>query len=267
MDVLTTINSLYPSLTKSEQKIAQYVLVNSGEVEHFTVSELAQETEVAETTVIRFARKLNFKGYQDFKMQLTRDLASDRVRTEGDSNELTENYSNYLTRYSNSIDPATIMKAAKKIDAAHSVCIFGAGISSIIGTYFKSRLTRLGIPVIFDPDIHLQAIDIALLQSEDVVVAISASGNTHDLLSNVNIVKNLKIPIISLSNYLNSKLSEISDINVLSLSGKGSDSSEFLPVLGQLLTIDLICQQLAKINPERTQTLKNRINETLINKI
>lgn len=270
MDVLTTINGFYPSLTKAEQKIAQYVLVNSEDVERFSIGELAEKAEVAETTVIRFCRKLHFKGYQDFKLNLARDLAAERVRKEDDtenSNLIAEEYIDYLKKFSKSIGQSVIVEAAKLIDQAHEVCLFGTGVSAIIGTYLKSRLTRLGISVIFDTDVHLQAINTAILKKSDVVIAISASGNTIDLLQNVEIAKRFGIKTIAISNYLSSKLSDISDLNLVPPAGSGRDSSEFLPVMGQLAIIDLICQELAEVNPERIRLMKERVNEVLINRI
>ncbi|WP_413476614.1 MurR/RpiR family transcriptional regulator [Latilactobacillus fuchuensis] len=270
MDVLTMINGSYPSLTKAEKKIAQYVLVNSEDVEQMSISELAVKAEVAETTVIRFCRKLNFKGYQDFKLSLARDLATNRARlVDGltDSSSMTSEYIEYLDRFNTAISQDKLHEIAMMMNQAHSICIFGAGVSAIVGTYLKSRLIRMGIPVIFDADIHLQAIDIAVLHADDMVIAISTSGNTTDLLRNVEIVKRSRIPVVSISNYLNSKLSEISNLALIAPSGSGRDSSDFLPVLGQLAAIDLICQELQTINPERTKILKERINETLINRI
>lgn len=270
MDVLTTINGFYPSLTKAERKIAQYVLVNSEDVQHLSIGDLAAKAQVAETTVIRFCRKLRFKGFQDFKLQLARDLAviSVNQETPDDKDELpTSEYVEYLKRLQKAILPEHLAAVAKAIDQAHAVCIFGAGISAMVGNYFKTRLTRMGVAVIFDPDIHLQAIDIALLQADDVVVAISNTGNTRDLLQNVAIAKRFGVDIIAITNYLNTKLTQASDFTLAPPAGSGRDSSDFLPVLGQLTIIDLICQQLRELNPKRTQLLKDRINDALINRV
>ena len=270
MDVLTTINGFYPSLTKAEHKLAQYVLVNSEDVEQFSINELAEKAEVAETTVIRFCRKLHFKGYQDFKLNLARDLAAAQVRKENSaegSNLIADEYIEYLKIFSKSINQSTLLEAVNLIDQAQKICIFGTGVSAIVGTYLKSRLTRLGISVIFDTDVHLQAINTAILKKDDVVIAISASGNTVDLLQNVEIAKHFGNKVIAISNYLNSKLSEISDLNLVPPAGSGRDSSEFLPVMGQLTIIDLVCQKLTEINPERIRLMKERVNEVLINRI
>ncbi|MBU7474183.1 MULTISPECIES: MurR/RpiR family transcriptional regulator [Lactiplantibacillus] len=270
MDVLTTINGFYPSLTKAEQKIAQYVLVNSEDVEQFSINELAEKAEVAETTIIRFCRKLHFKGYQDFKLNLARDMAAEQVRKEDSaegSNLITQEYIDYLKKFSQSINQAKLHEAVNLIDHAHQICIFGTGTSGIVGTYLKSRLMRLGISVIFDTDVHLQAINTAILQKDDIVIAISASGNTIDVLQNVELARHFQTKVIAISNYLNSKLSEISDINLVPPAGSGRDGSELLPVMGQLTVIDLLCQKLTEANPERIRLMKERVNEVLINRI
>lgn len=271
MDVLTKINGSFPSLTKSEKKIAQYVLVNSADIEFLSIGELAQKAEVAETTVIRFCRKLDFKGYQDFKLSLARYLAATKAQQRGKEHDadyqMISGYLDYLKRLSKAVDIKNINQIANVIDQAHSVCIFGAGISGIVGSYLKSRLVRMGINVIFDPDIHLQAIDLAVLRADDLVMAISSSGNTVDLLRNVQIAQKFGVKTIAISNYLNSKLAKMSDFILTPPAGSGRDNSEFLPVMGQLVVIDLICERLQQINPERAHTLKERINEMLMNRI
>lgn len=67
MDILAIISSYLPSLSKSEQKVAQYILSNSDEVVNLSINELALLAEVGESTIVRFTRKIGFAGFQDFK--------------------------------------------------------------------------------------------------------------------------------------------------------------------------------------------------------
>lgn len=56
------IHILYPSFTKSEQKVAQTVLQTRAGVMYFFVTELASAAAVGEATVLRFCRKLGCTG-------------------------------------------------------------------------------------------------------------------------------------------------------------------------------------------------------------
>lgn len=71
---LLSIRSHLNGLTKTEQKVAHYILENAQDLIYDSVTELAEKAEVGETTVLRFCRKMKFQGFQDFKLSLAQDL-------------------------------------------------------------------------------------------------------------------------------------------------------------------------------------------------
>ena len=73
---LPLLRSSYNGLTKSEQKLADYILKNPADVMHMTMSELADATSSADATVFRFCHKLGFSGFQGLKQALAGDLFS-----------------------------------------------------------------------------------------------------------------------------------------------------------------------------------------------
>ncbi|MDF2681881.1 MAG: transcriptional regulator, partial [Brevibacillus sp.] len=75
-NTLLQIQSLQPSFTKSEQKVAQIVLTQTESVIYSSVIDLAEKAEVGETTVLRFCRKIGFRGYQEFKLALAQELVN-----------------------------------------------------------------------------------------------------------------------------------------------------------------------------------------------
>ncbi|MFW6381292.1 MAG: MurR/RpiR family transcriptional regulator, partial [Bacillota bacterium] len=72
--MIPQINSAYSALTPAEKKIADYVLENARKVIYLSVSELAEKTEVGDSTIIRFCRSIGLKGYQEFKLMLAQEL-------------------------------------------------------------------------------------------------------------------------------------------------------------------------------------------------
>lgn len=135
-------------------------------------------------------------------------------------------------------------------------------------------MIRNGIDIVFDLDTHLQAIDLALLTEADVVVAISQSGNTTDLVRNVELAKKRRVQVIAITNYATSSLVDAADITIVAADitivaapGNGAESAEAMPVMGQIMAIDLIGDQLRAINPERTNAFRDKMNEVLIDKL
>ncbi|MGE5594115.1 MAG: MurR/RpiR family transcriptional regulator [Betaproteobacteria bacterium] len=70
------IRGLWPNLAPAEQKIAEFVLANPNDVIYATVTQLAERCGVGEATVIRFCQAAGFKGYQELKLSIARDLVS-----------------------------------------------------------------------------------------------------------------------------------------------------------------------------------------------
>ena len=61
---LPLLRSSYNGLTKSEQKLADYILKNPSDVMHMTMSELADATSSADATVFRFCHKLGGRSFR-----------------------------------------------------------------------------------------------------------------------------------------------------------------------------------------------------------
>ncbi|ELD7554833.1 MurR/RpiR family transcriptional regulator, partial [Listeria monocytogenes] len=78
MDLLATISSYFPSLSKSEQKVAQLILSNPDEVENLSINDLALMANVGESTIVRFSRKIGLTGFQDLKIALVKYQTSQK---------------------------------------------------------------------------------------------------------------------------------------------------------------------------------------------
>src|SRR5690625_7817587 len=64
-DIQLLIRSHINAFTKTEAKVANFVLNNLEKVIYLSVTELAEKAGVGETTVLRFCRKLDYKGFQE----------------------------------------------------------------------------------------------------------------------------------------------------------------------------------------------------------
>ena len=66
------ITKEYYNLTAAEKKVADYVIAHRAEVQNLSITELAGDAAVAEATVSRFVRRLQYRGYNEFRMDLAR---------------------------------------------------------------------------------------------------------------------------------------------------------------------------------------------------
>ena len=71
-DCLAKIKAYLRSLNVAEKKVATYILKSPDSVLNMTISELAAESAVSESTVFKLCRTLEFNGFRDFKITLAR---------------------------------------------------------------------------------------------------------------------------------------------------------------------------------------------------
>ena len=62
------------TLTSKELEILRYVLENSSDVESMSIQQLAENISYSTSTILRFCRKLGFKGYPELKFFLRNQI-------------------------------------------------------------------------------------------------------------------------------------------------------------------------------------------------
>lgn len=269
-----SIHSYYPSMTKSEQKVADFVLKNLDRIVYLSVTELSEEADVGETTVLRFCRKIGMKGYQEFKLTLAKDLAN-RNDDSGQENastgfmeEICNNTVGSIRNTFSMIDHEDLDTAIKKIDTARSVHFFGVGTSGLTALDAKNRFIRIGKQVDAVTDSHFQSMTAATLTEKDVVVGISVSGSTHDTLNSLKIAKDNGAFIIAITYYLRSPITKLADI-VLPGGEKESplEGGSLAAKISQLYVIDLLCTGLALEHMDESIKMKEKTARSVVNKI
>ncbi|WP_261130888.1 MurR/RpiR family transcriptional regulator [Bacillus sp. Marseille-Q3570] len=268
------INSYFPALTKSEQKVADIVMQQLDQVIYYSVTDLADAAEVGETTVLRFCRKIGLKGYQEFKLAIAKDLANKTGDESGNAvqNDLFTTISSYTidaiheTVSMNSEE--AINKAIDMIDQASSVHFFGVGTSGLTALDAKNRFLRIGrrVDAVIDP--HLQSMTAATLSENDLVVGITVSGSTKDTIDSLKIAKENGAKTIAVTYHARSPITKIADA-VLINGGKESplEGSSLAAKISQLFVIDLLCTGLALKHKQESLEMKEKTAQSVVNKI
>lgn len=222
--VLLKLQTLLPTLSKAERKVANYTLKHPEEVISLAVSGLAESSGVSDATVVRACRSMGFDSYQEFKLTLAQSLVSptEAIQESLSPDDSTEdiiakvfaNETAALELTRDTVQASEIERAAEAIMNAEKVYIFGLGNSHAIAFDLQHKLMRLGIDASAVSDSHIQAISATNCTKKDVVFAISHSGSSVDIVSNSKIAKQHHATIISLTNIGTSPLTKISDITL-----------------------------------------------------
>lgn len=230
------LRSSYNGLTKSEQKLADFILKNPSDVMHMTMSELADATFSADATVFRFCQKLGFSGFQGLKQALAGDLfspaesLSQEVNADDTPQEITgkvfQNMVEALQETRKMLDYAALEQAIDIISQTKRIDAYGYGGSGVVARDIAHRFMRFGLDVHAYSDPHLQVASASLLKPEDVVIAISHTGASLDLLKILEMVRSRKAKIILITSYLKSPATKLADVVLTGVARETSYRSE-----------------------------------------
>lgn len=147
------------------------------------------------------------------------------------------------------IDYNEVLKAVELIQGCQSkLVISGVGKSGIIGKKIGATFTSLGVTSVFLHPLEALHGDLGIVSANDVVIMISNSGETAELLEILPYIKNRAKAIISIVGRENSKLASLSDVVLLGKVDKEVCPLNILPtasatvalVIGDLLAVLLM---------------------------
>lgn len=207
--VLELIRSRLGDLSASERRVGELALARPHLVTHAPISQIATAAGVSQPTVMRFCRSLGCSGLQDFKLRLTRSLVSGvpYVHSAVDADDSTrdlaaklfDNTIASLVRTRNEISADSLERAIAILAEARRIEFYGLGNSGIIAQDAQHKFFRLGVPSIAYSDPHTHGMSASLLAPGDVVVAISNSGRTIDLIRSVEIAREAGATVVGIT--------------------------------------------------------------------
>ena len=255
-NLIRRITENQASLRKSEAKVANYVLANASEVIKMRIVDLASKSEVSEPTVIRFCKALGFDGFQSFKLQLAQQLGLGSVFTQfavedNDTvadliNKVFDTTVGSLITAREEINSEVLEQAITTISNARRVEFYGFGASGSVAADAQHKFFRLQLSSAAYTDPHIQRMSAISLGSEDVVVAISQSGETQALLESVALAREAGANVIGLAPH-NTSLSRVCNLAIYV--NMEEDLKSFTPVssrIAHLVVIDVLATGVAR---------------------
>ncbi|MBJ9288012.1 MurR/RpiR family transcriptional regulator [Citrobacter freundii] len=252
--------------SRTQQKLGEFVLSDPVKVVYLTITELARESDTSEASVTRLCRALGCKGYNEFKMALALDLQQGQpVEHSGDEIDNVVNESvQALQDTAKLLDRTLLESAALALHQAQSVQIYGVAASAILGEYLHYKLLRLGKPAQLFSDMHRAAMNATTLNKDSLVVAISSSGSTRDLLHVVKLARKQGVRVLALSNTPRSPLASLSDIQLVAAKPEGPLSAGALNAkVGVMLLVELLTTSLIALDEKYSDVSQQTASATL----
>ncbi|GMA65014.1 MurR/RpiR family transcriptional regulator [Alicyclobacillus fastidiosus] len=218
---LIRLREALPRLSDSEARIAEFIIQNPSEFVHLTIQELASRSQSSPAAAVRLWKSLGFTGYQEFKIRVASDVQSN-VAEEYSELKVGSSFASVLRsveeRHLQSIqntlrllDESAVAEAVRVIHRASKVMAYGIGASGVVAEDLAQKLTRIGFPVYEAADFHKAAVLASHLNDQDVLVLLSHSGATSEVVEVAEIAKRKGAHLIAVTCFGDTPLSRIVD--------------------------------------------------------
>ncbi|MDO5073259.1 putative RpiR-family transcriptional regulator [Neisseria animaloris] len=254
--MLSKISESLANLSGAERKVAESALAEPKWFVHAAVAEIAERASVSQPTVIRFCRSLGYKGLPEFKLALSASIGHEglpyvheELNTDDDISKVVEkvlgNTAASVLGARRFLKEAELEKAIAMLTHARRIEFYGVGNSGIVAHDAQHKFFRFGISTVAYVDTHIQLMAAAVLGSQDVLVVISNSGSSIELLDAVSIAKENGAAVIAITR-AGSPLAQLADC-VLSVAAQ-ENSELYTPMISrllQLVVVDILAIGLA----------------------
>lgn len=277
-NIFEMINSQYFQLTNSEKKVADYVLSHRIEAQYMSISELAEECDVADATISRFCRRLGIGGYNAFKLELAKaSMASRHPSGEKAAEErsgyqelcrkLIQENTAVMEQTAKLLDERQLQKALQLIQNANRVVCMGQGSSMVLAEEAWTMFSLISPKFMFVPDSHLQLNATALMNKQDVILFFSYSGSTRDLQDVLEVAKSKGVKVILVSRFPKSPGGQMADV-VLQCGANESplQAGSATARVAQLFVLEVLFQYLYNGDLVRAEFCRESIAEAVTRK-
>ena len=265
------------SLTKSGIIVADYLMQHAEDAQYLSISSLAKACGVAEATIFRFCRALGFDGYNEMKIALAKATAtampvSLKLEPGVDTQTLCTHAYNTAIEALNgtrsALDPESVDRAATLLQRARQVFFFGQGGSYILACDIWARFSMLSTKFRTAGDSHMQAIAASLMGPEDVVVFVSYSGATRDMMDTLHLARENGAKVILLTHYSDAPGAALADVVLLCGAKESPLDSGSMPVkLAVLFVANVLVLRYTLDNQELANLSLSRTSRALGSKL
>lgn len=274
---LERIQQARSRLNPSERAVAEYVLRHTESVVHLSITQLAEQVGVSEATVVRFARRLGLRGYHDLKIHLALEVVPrpqhlHEAISEKDDLETAVRKSfaasiQTLEKTLATLNFADLRRAIDILASARRVIVVGVGGSAPVAADAVHKLLKVGIHAIVHVDPHMAAMAASILEPGDVMLGISHSGSTQDVVDALALARKRGASTIVISSDIRAPIDRVADVKLRRVSQETyvrieSSSSR----IGDLAIVDALVLGLMLRDPAQAFEYIQRTREAIVPK-
>lgn len=224
-NILDKICMMYDSFFEQEKKVASYIMKNHRQVINMTINDLAKECGTSIATVTRFCKKCDVDGFHHLKISLAKEIvdsdneivASKSISEDSFEQSLNNILANKVRGLEQTVslidtnDLKSILEVIKNARIVQFVAVGNTIPVAIDGVY---RFNEIGIKAVSSTIWETQLAFSMSLDKDDVMIAISNSGESKKVFTMVEEAKSRGVKTIGITNNPNSNIANIVDYHI-----------------------------------------------------
>lgn len=273
-NIISELDSRRNFMTPAERRIADFILRDPRRLTELSMSALADNCSVSQGSVVNFSKKIAGGGFPVLKLRIAEAIALSPTETmgEGKCTEMRKTLEKMLSGATRAMrntvevnSDDTLSRVADLIMQASRVELCGLFRSAVVATDFCYGLIGIGVSATYIGDALTSAASASLLTPDSVLIAISLSGQTKDVIDACRAAKENGVPIVAITCNRTSPLSALADEVLISAESCGVDyigeSSEAR--ISQMLIVDTVCAYIENKLFERDSGKQSRLRNIL----
>lgn len=269
------------AFTPGERIIADYILAHPDKLKQCSSQELASILNISQSSIVKFAQRLGFKGFTNLKMALIEEWGQ-QSKQNAESEQHLHNDINVhdtpsviaeklfrakqqaLRMTTDSVNLAQLESVVAEIKAARRVQIMGMGGSSLVAKDLAYKLMKIGYPVMNEMDSHVQMTVAQSLGEGDVQIVISYSGALKEIFIAAQAAQEKGAKIIAITSLQDSPLRKLADFVLDTIADEARwRSSSISARTAQNTITDLLFVCLLQEDSERSRSFIHRSQEMI----
>lgn len=269
------------AFTPGERIIADYILAHPDKLKQCSSQELAGILNISQSSIVKFAQRLGFKGFTGLKLALIEEWGQ-QSKQNAESEQHLHNDINVhdtpsviaeklfrakqqaLRMTTDSVNLAQLESVVAEIKAARRVQIMGMGGSSLVAKDLAYKLMKIGYPVMNEMDSHVQMTVAQSLGEGDVQIVISYSGALKEIFIAAQAAQEKGAKIIAITSLQDSPLRKLADFVLDTIADEARwRSSSISARTAQNTITDLLFVCLLQEDSERSRSFIHRSQEMI----
>lgn len=274
MEIVSQIQSNYNQLSRTQKRIADYLISNPDEACFLSLKAFAARVNATEVTVINFTHRIGLNGFNELKKELRRYVRgllspSDKLRrafqlSRGmtvQPSDCIENEIQILRETFRGIKQDELFHAVSMLEKASKIYVVGYDSSAPVAEFMIIRLRYLGLdtePLTFGDYSHMM-LEVSRCDRNALFILISFPIHFPRMKALASVVKQKKLRLLAL---VNDGLSEVAEMADLALHCDTSDVVFYNSITSAISLVNLLCTLYASQHQSTVLDLRNAVQGT-----